>query len=375
MHKDKRKKLSGCVHLQRGRIVGLPFDFFKKSNNTLSLSMNRQSFLLSATGIAGILPLLGNGDASGSSGIIPPYLNKGDIIGITAPAGWISPEDIQPAVILIESLGYKIKLGKTIGTRLYSMSGIDEERRKDFQDLLDDDEVKAILCARGGYGLVRIIDELDFKRFQKKPKWLIGFSDITILHSHINHRYGIATIHSKMCNSFPDEWSKADEIQKKTTMSIFDALSGIKMQYDFAANQSNKQGIAKGMLVGGNLKTLESIASSESALKTRNKILFLEDTGEYMYSIDRSLWSLKRSGMLEHLSGLIIGGFKVKPDDDPDAIFGKTLEEIVLEKTEGCDYPVCFDFPVGHQKNNFALKCGVEHVLTVQSNNCNLKEI
>ncbi len=337
--------------------------------------MDRQSFLLSVTGLAGISPLFSKGEGLHSSGIIPPYLQKGDHIGITAPAGWISREDVQPAVTLIEYLGYKVKLGKTIGTRLHSMSGSDNERRSDLQDMMDDDQVKAILFARGGYGIIRIIDSIDFRRFKKNPKWIVGFSDITILHSHINHNFGIATIHSKMCNSFPDDWNEADDVQKRTIMSIFDAMSGIKMKYDFSANPSNKPGIAKGVLVGGNLKTLESIAPGESALKTRNKILFLEDIGEYMYSIDRSLWSLKRSGMLEHLAGLIIGGFKVKPDEDPDAVFGKTLTEIVLEKTEGCFYPVCFDFPVGHQKNNFALKCGIEHTLTIQPNNCTLKEI
>ncbi|MFN5333662.1 MAG: LD-carboxypeptidase, partial [Bacteroidota bacterium] len=262
--------------------------------------MNRQSFLLSVTGLAGIFPVFSKGEAMHSAGIIPPYLQKGDIIGITAPAGWINLEDVQPAITVIESLGYKVKLGKTIGTRFNSMSGTDEERRRDLQQMLDEDEVKAILCARGGYGVVRIIDQLDFNDFKKNPKWIIGFSDITILHSHINRHYGIATIHSKMCNSFPADWNKADDIQKQTIQSIFDALSGIKMKYNFTGNPSNRQGTAKGRLVGGNLKTLESIAASHSALKTNHKILFLEETGEFKYSIDRSLWSLKRAGMLDH---------------------------------------------------------------------------
>jgi muramoyltetrapeptide carboxypeptidase len=337
--------------------------------------MNRQSFLLSATGLAGLFPLFSKGESMHASGIIPPYLNAGDFIGITAPAGWINRDDVQPAIDVIESLGYKVKLGKTIGSRLHSMSGNDQTRRKDFQEMLNDTEIKALLCARGGYGIIRIIDEIDFRGFKKNPKWIIGFSDVTILHSHINRNYGIATIHSKMCNSFPENWSKSDDIQKQTILSIFEALAGTKMTYEFAANSSNKPGTGKGVLVGGNLKTLDSISSSKSALKTRNKILFLEDTGEYLYSIDRSLWSLKRSGMLEDLSGLIIGGFKIKPDDDPDSVFGKTLEEIILEKVGDCNYPVCFDFPVGHQKNNFALKCGVEHLLTVAPNTCSLKEI
>jgi muramoyltetrapeptide carboxypeptidase len=177
-----------------------------------------------------------------------------------------------------------------------------------------------------------------------------------------------------MCNSFPADWNKADDIQKQTIQSIFDALSGIKMKYDFTSNPSNRPGTAKGRLVGGNLKTLETIASSHSALKTNHKILFLEDTGEYKYSIDRSLWSLKRAGMLDHLAGLIIGGFNIKPDDNRDAEFVKTLEEIVLEKVSDCNFPVCFDFPVGHQKNNFALKCGMEHILQMNTDKCSLFE-
>ncbi len=323
-------------------------------------------------GLAGSLSMLPAKANAERSGIIPPYLKPGDTIGITAPAGWINSEDIQPSISRIEAMGYSIKLGKTIGTRYHSMSATDDERRADLQKMLDDSHVKAILCARGGYGVVRIIDQLDFRKFQKNPKWIIGFSDITVLHSHINRHYGIASIHSKMCNSFPEEWTKADDIQKQTIQSIFDAVAGVKMKYDFSTNPSNRPGTARGRLVGGNLKTLESIAASHSALLTNQKILFLEDTGEYKYSIDRSLWSLKRAGMLDHLAGLIIGGFKIKPDDDPDAEFVKPLEEIVLEKISDCNYPVCFDFPVGHQKNNFALKCGVEHVLRVGALECSL---
>ena len=211
------------------------------------------------------------------------------------------------------------------------------------------------MCARGGYGAIRIIDKLKWDHFKLKPKWVIGFSDITVLHSHINRHFGIATIHSKMCNSFPDDWSKAEPIQIETIESIHKALSGEKMKYDIVPNTNNKTGTAEGMLVGGNLKTLETLTGSSSDIQTAGKILFVEDTGEYMYSIDRMFWTLKRSGKLSNLKGLIIGGFKVKTDADTED-FGKTLEQIVLEKVKEYNYPVCFDFPVGHQKNNFALK-------------------
>lgn len=307
--------------------------------------------------------------------IIPPYLKQGDTVGITSPAGYTTLKDIQPAVDQIQSWGFKIKIGDTIGKRDFTFGGTDDERSADFQQMINDSSVKAILCARGGYGFVRIIDRIDFSKLKQHPKWLIGFSDITVLHSHLNRQVGIASIHSKMCNSFPEDWSKAEPIQIETIYSIRDALKGIKMKYTSTPNEKNRNGIAEGLLVGGNLKTIESLTGSKSDIKTAGKILFVEDTGEYMYSIDRMFWNLKRSGKLDHLAGLIVGGFKVKADDDPNDTFGKTIQEIVLEKIKDCSYPVCFDFPVGHQKNNFALKCGVKHKLSVTTAQCTLTEL
>lgn len=301
----------------------------------------------------------------------PPYLKVGDTIGITCPAGYISLDDVQPAVQLMESWGFGIKLGKTVGSRSFSMGGTDEERRLDFQQMLDDSEIKAIMCARGGYGSLRIVDQLDFSRLEDDPKWIIGFSDITVLHCHLNQRYGIASIHSKMCNSFPSDWTIAEPVQIETILSIKQALTGERMAYTSAPNPFNRTGKAEGVLVGGNLRTIENLTGSNSDLKTKNRILFLEDTGEYLYSIDRMFWNLKRSGKLSDLNGLIIGGFKIKPDD-PGEEFGKTICDIVLEKVSEYDYPVCFDFPVGHQKNNFALKCGVHHLLDVNARTATL---
>ena len=194
-----------------------------------------------------------------------------------------------------------------------------------------------------------------------------------MIHSHINRNYGVASIHSKMCNSFPDDWSKAEPGQVDSILSIKQALTGEKMKYNVAPNTQNKNGMAEGILVGGNLKTLESLAGSKSDIRTAGKILFVEDTGEYLYSIDRMVWNLKRTGKLSNLSGLIVGGFKVKPDD-PGEDFGKTMADIVLEKVKEYGYPVCFDFPVGHQKINFALKCGVKHRLTVKTDEVKLSE-
>lgn len=296
--------------------------------------------------------------------IIPKYLKNRDIIGITSPAGYITHEQIRPAIQQLESWGFSVKIGESIGKRNYTFGGTDEERIADFQKMLDDPAVSAIMCARGGYGFIRIIDQLNFDKLKANPKWIIGFSDLTVLHNHLNRNYGIASIHSKMCNSFPDDWSKAEPIQVETINSIRKALSGEKMRYVAPYNERNRQGKAEGTLIGGNLKTIESLSGSKSDLQTTGKLLFVEDTGEYLYSIDRMFWNLKRTGKLSHLKGLIVGGFKIKPDD-PGEEFGLSLYDIVLEKVKDYKYPVCFDFPVGHQKNNFALKCGIRHQLSV----------
>jgi muramoyltetrapeptide carboxypeptidase len=302
----------------------------------------------------------------------PTYLKKGDTIGITSSAGYITLTDCNDAINMIQSWGFAIKIGSTIGKKSFTFGGTDEERIADLQQMLDDDNLKAIMIARGGYGLVRIIDKLNFTKFIKKPKWIIGFSDVTVLHSHINKNFGIATLHSKMCNSFVAP-AIAEPIQLETLDSIRKCLLGEKMVYNIPLNTNNKPGKAKGVLVGGNLKTLESLAASASDINTKNKILFVEDTSEKLYSIDRMFWNLKRGGKLANLAGLIVGGFKIKKDDEGDE-FGKTIEEIVLEKIKEYNYPVCFDFPVGHQKNNFALKCGVAHILTIENSTISFKE-
>ena len=340
--------------------------------------MNRKDFLLSSSSMLAATKIsLWSQELTGDESspvLIPPYLKRGDTIGVTAPAGYITLEEIQPAIQVIENWGYKIKVGDTIGKRDFTFGGSDDERTEDFQKMLDDPKIKAILSARGGYGAIRIIDKLKWEKFKAKPKWVIGFSDLTVVHSFINRQFGIASIHSKMCNSFPDDWSKAEPIQIETIESIHNALRGEKMSYTAVPNTNNRNGIAEGKLVGGNLKTLETMAATVSDLITANKILFVEDTGEYLYSIDRMFWNLKRTGKLSNLKGLIIGGFKIKTDTDTED-FGRTLEQIVLEKVQPYKYPVCFDFPVGHQRNNFALKSGVRHALNVNADTCTLTEI
>ncbi len=179
----------------------------------------------------------------------------------------------------MKSWGFNVKVGDTVGKRDFTFGGSDVDRAADFQQMMDDPGVQAIMCARGGYGFVRIVDRLDFSRLANKPKWIIGFSDITVLHGHLNRNYGIASIHSKMCNSFPDDWAKAEPVQMETILSIKKALSGETMKYTIGPSDFNKQGAATGVLVGGNLKTIETLAGSKSDLQTDGKILFVEDTG------------------------------------------------------------------------------------------------
>jgi len=340
--------------------------------------MKRKSFIQSSIGAltASYLPALAQFRTIGDEALFvsPAFLKAGDIIGITAPAGYITSGEIRSAVQKMESWGYKIQVGETIDKRDFTFGGTDEERAKDFQKMLDDPKIKAIMCARGGYGVVRIIDKLNWEKFKLKPKWIIGFSDVTVFHSHLNKNFGIASIHSKMCNSFSDDWSLAEPIQIETIESIQLALSGKKMKYSAIPNPQNKLGTTEGVLIGGNLKMLETLTGTKSDINTAGKILFVEDTGEYMYNVDRMFWNLKRTGKLSQLKGLIIGGFKIKVDEDSDD-FGKTLQDVVLEKVKAYHYPLCFDFPVGHQRNNYALKCGVKHRLEVKNENVSLKEI
>ncbi|HEY2648505.1 MAG TPA: LD-carboxypeptidase [Puia sp.] len=305
---------------------------------------------------------------------IPPYLKPGNTIGITCPAGFMMLSELQPAIDTIKSWGFNIRLGKTVGARDFIFGGTDAERLADMQNMLDDPDIQAIMCARGGYGSVRIIDQLDFRKFTENPKWIIGFSDITVFHAELNHHFHIASIHSKMCNSFPDHPEQAEKEQWESILSIQRALTGKPIEYPVIYDPANRAGSGHGILAGGNLKTIESLAGSASDLQTDGMILFLEDVGEYLYSIDRMFYNLKRTGKLEKLNGLLIGAFRVKPDDPGDE-FGRSVYNIVLDLVSAYKYPVCFNFPVGHVKTNFALKCGVSHELNISDGRVIFKEV
>src|ERR1017187_3825906 len=278
----------------------------------------------------------------------PPYLKKGDTIGIVAPARKISKEEIQFAVDTFAKWGLKVILGENLLGDENQYSGSDEQRADDLQKMLDDNSIHAIISARGGYGTLRIIDKLDFKKFQEKPRWIIGYSDITVLHSHIHQNFEIETLHATM----PINFSKDEESVETLRKNLF----GEEIIYKINSHPLNRKGNAEGELVGGNLSLLYAMKGSKSGISTSGKILFIEDLDEYLYHIDRMIISLKRSGKLSHLAGLIVGGMKDMKDNQIP--FGKTAEEILSDAVKEFEYPVCFGFPAGHAQKNLALPFG-----------------
>ncbi|WP_018614084.1 S66 peptidase family protein [Segetibacter koreensis] len=300
--------------------------------------------------------------------IIPPYLSKGDTIGIVCPGGYMPKEKAETCMEVLVQWGFKVKAGTTLGNQFNYFSGTDEQRLEDFQQMLDDDSVKAILCGRGGYGVGRIIDRINFKKFKKNPKWIIGYSDITVLHSHIYSRFKIASLHSPMAAAFND-----NEYNNEYIQSLHLMLTGNKLTYICEVETYNNTGTAEGVLVGGNLSLLAHLSGTPSDINTKGKILFIEDVGEYVYNIDRMLYQLKRSGKFDELEGLIIGGFTEMKDTVIP--FGKDVYEIIYDAIKEYDYPVCFKFPVGHTRENYVLKVGAQYKLHVGKKVVSLKEI
>lgn len=286
--------------------------------------------------------------------IQPPYLKKGDTIGIIACARKISREELDPAVDILKSWGLQVVLGKNLFNADHQFSGTDTERAEDMQTMLDDTSVKAVISARGGYGTMRIIDKIDFNKFKKTPKWIIGYSDITVLHSHI-HTLGMETLHATMPINFHKD---AEALE-----SLRNALFGEQINYEIESHPLNRKGIAQGELIGGNLSLLYALTGSVSDVDTTGKILFIEDLDEYLYHIDRMMMNLKRSGKLSRLAGLVVGGMTDMKDNAVP--FGKTAEEIILDAVKEYNYPVCFHFPAGHVDKNLALYLGRKAKLEV----------
>jgi muramoyltetrapeptide carboxypeptidase len=289
--------------------------------------------------------------------VLPSYLKKGDTVAIIATARKVSKEEIQPAVAFFESYGLSVALGKNLFESSNQYAGTDAQRTEDLQWALNDKTIKAIIIARGGYGSVRTIEQIDFTEFKKHPKWMVGYSDVTVLHNAI-HNIGVATLHATM----PLNFTKSEE----ATKSMVNALFGNLKQIETEENYSNVSGTAKGQLVGGNLSLIYSLSGTPFDIDTTNKILFIEDLDEYLYHIDRMMMQLKLSGKLKGLKGLIVGGMTDMKDN---AIpFGKFPEDIILDAVKEYNYPVCFDFPAGHIDRNLAIYFGREVELTVTDN-------
>lgn len=298
---------------------------------------------------------------------IPPYLKKGDCIGITCPAGYMAREKAQACIRILQKWGFEVMVGKTLGSSSKNyFSAPDADRRDELQAMLDDENIHAILCGRGGYGVGRIIDELDFTKFRKSPKWIIGFSDITVLHAHLFSKLNIASLHAPMASAFRDG-------ENEFILSFKNAITGKKNKYSCATHPFNKPGNVTAQLVGGNLSLLAHLTGTVSAINTKNKILFIEDIGEQIYNIDRMLYQLKRSGKLNGLAGLVVGGFTDMQDTERP--FGKKVYEVIKEIVAGYKYPVCFGFPVSHGKENYALKVGVQYNLKITKSKTYLSEV
>jgi len=281
--------------------------------------------------------------------ISPPPLQPGDKIAILATARKVSAAEVQPAIDKIQSWGFEVVKGMYLFEEDRQFGGTDQQRWADLQMMLDDASVRAILFARGGYGMVRIIDKLDFSRFMKAPKWLVGFSDFTVLHSHVNLHCKIETLHAPMAFNF-------DKTPDKVLENLRLLLSGHPVKYDLSAHLFNRQGNVNAELVGGNLSLLYGLAGTDSDVHTKGKILFLEDLDEYLYHIDRMMMNLKRTGKLKSLKGLIVGGMNDMKDNTIP--FGKSSEEIILDAVREYDYPVCFGFNAGHLPENNPLVFG-----------------
>lgn len=298
--------------------------------------------------------------------IQPPQLLPGDTIGITCPAGSIPMEKVQNCIQTLEKWGFKVKLGSTVGAKKDCFSASDKERASELQQMLDDTHIKAILCARGGYGVSRIIDQINFTFFKQNPKWVVGFSDITVLHAAIQ-KQNIMSVHGPMAAAFNK--GQAGEIYIE---SLRKTWIGEKQIIATAPHILNQEGSASATLVGGNLCMIAHLIGSNNAINTKGKILFIEDVGEAHYNIDRLMIQCKNAGVFDDLAGCIVGGFTELKDNAQD--FGATANEIIQSHISNFTYPICFDFPISHALENFAVKQGGCYTLEVTKDAALLKE-
>lgn len=299
--------------------------------------------------------------------IQPPRLAPGFTIGILCPAGAIPMEKVTICAHILESWGFQVRIGATVGTKFGHFSASDSDRQKELQSMLDDPEIHAILCARGGYGLSRIVSGLDFTKFKANPKWVIGFSDVTVLHAALQ-KQGIQSIHGPMSAGF----GKGDA-GLPYIMALKQMLEGNVQPVQAKAHPANHLGTAEGVLVGGNLCLVTHLIGSEYQLDTKGKILCIEDVGEFHYNVDRMLIQCKNAGLLEGLAGLVVGGFTDMQDEA--SAFGETVTEIIQRLTKGANYPICYDFPLSHELDNMPLQLGALYRLSVSGSSALLTKI
>jgi len=294
--------------------------------------------------------------------IKPDFLKKGDKIGIVSPAGNIDEKPVMDTKSYLELRGFEVVLSQHVLTSWHQFAGTDEERAAAFQKMLDDKEIKAILCSRGGYGSIRIIDKLNFAQFKKYPKWIIGYSDITVFHSYLTNKLNCASIHAIMPKNFSVSMNA-----KNSMNSLISILQGEIPSYEMINHDLSRPGKAKGKLIGGNLSIIQNLRATEIDLNYKGNILFIEDIGEYLYQVDRMMMNLKFSGVLDKISGLIVGNFtKIKDGEIP---FGANAYEIIFEKVKEYKYPVCFGLNAGHELPHLPLIMGSEVTLGIGSKN------
>lgn len=298
--------------------------------------------------------------------IFSETLKKGDRIRIVAPAGKVQKEKVLPGIELLKDLGYDVLIGKHVFEEHFQYAGTDQQRVADLQEAINDQQTKAIICARGGYGTVRLIEKSDFSLLLKNPKWLVGFSDITILHAVLN-KLRLASIHGAMPGFFLE-----NKKPTRSFLSLMEMLTSGKSEIEISPNEMNCEGSCSGELVGGNLSLLYSLQGTPWQIETSGKILLIEDLTEYLYHLDRMMQNLRLTGQLKNLAGMVVGGFtEMKDNESP---FGKSAYEIILAVAQEYHFPVCFDFPVGHIPKNLSLMLGAQYHLEV-GNTCTLKRI
>ncbi len=289
--------------------------------------------------------------------IQPSKLTPGNTIGILCPAGAIPLEKVTICAQVLESWGYQVRIGKTVGTQFGHFAASDLDRQNELQSMMDDPKIHAILCARGGYGLSRIVSQLDFTKIKAHPKWVIGFSDITILHAALQNQ-GIQSIHGPMSAAFGK-----GEAGLPYNLALKQMLEGVASPVEAKAQPTNRLGHSEGVLVGGNLCLMTHLIGSKNQLDTKGKILCIEDVGEHHYNVDRMLIQCKNAGLLDGLAGLVVGGFTEMKDEAAE--FGETVIDMILRLTKETRYPICFDFPISHELNNMPVQLGATYQLSV----------